>query len=282
MDFEIIDFHTHPFQEEAENICMHKEYCDMSRKNTLTYLKGLGISKICGSVLDAKRTFPEGTTLWERLSYSNRVALELAREYKGFYLPGFHVHPHYVRESCEEIERMSRLGVKLIGELVPYMDGWSDYSCKEFDEILEVAGSYGMIVSFHTMKDNDQMDAMVKKHPEVIFVAAHPGEYQNALRHFERMKLSENYYLDLSGTGLFRHGMLRHGIDLVGAERFLFGSDFPVCSPAMNLGGILLDPLYTDREKENILSGNAKRLLERVFYGTDSSAWEKGELFSAF
>ena len=35
------------------------------------------------------------------------------------------------------------------------------------------------------------------------------GEYPDFMRHVERAKKNENYYLDLSGTGLFRHGMLR-------------------------------------------------------------------------
>ncbi len=260
MDFEIIDFHTHPFIEEAENICRHSQYCGLTPENVPEYLNKLGITRICGSILDANKEFPEGTSVWDRLLYSNETALKLAEKYSGFYIPGFHVHPGYVRESCEEIEKMSRKGIRLIGELVPYMDGWSDYSCREFDEILDTARMYNMIVSFHTM-DNDQIDEMVRKHPDVTFVAAHPGEYENAVRHFERMKISENYYLDLSGTGLFRHGVLRHGIDIAGSERFLFGSDFPVCSPAMNIGEILLNPLYSDEERKNIFSENAKRLL---------------------
>lgn len=77
----------------------------------------------------------------------------------------------------------------------------------------------------------------------------------------ERMKLSENYYLDVSGYGIFRHGMLRHAIDLFGAERFLYGSDYPTCNPGMYLGGVLLDNLITDSEKELILAKNAKRVL---------------------
>jgi predicted TIM-barrel fold metal-dependent hydrolase len=165
-----------------------------------------------------------------------------------------------MKESCEEIERMSKMGVRLIGELVPYMHGWQDYSCKEFDEILDVATQYHMIVSFHSI-DDDNMDEMVRKHPETILVAAHPGEYPIYIRHLKRMKMSENYYLDLSGTGLFRHGMLRHGIDEFGPERFLFGTDFPTCNPAMFLGGVLLDSLLTEEEKAMILGGNAKRLL---------------------
>ena len=221
----------------------------------------MGISKICGSVvcrnIGQQLTY---TNEWEMIDDSNRRALALKDQYGDFYIPGFHVHPGYVKESCDEIEKMSKLGVRLIGELVPYMHGWRDYSCKEFDEILDVATQHQMIVSFHSMVE-DQMDEMVKKHPHTIFVAAHPGKYQEYIRHLNRMKMSDNYYLDLSGTGLFRHGMLRRGIDEFGPERFLFGSDFPTCNPAMFLGGVILDTLITEEEKKMILAGNAKRLL---------------------
>ncbi|MBQ8611354.1 MAG: amidohydrolase family protein [Oscillospiraceae bacterium] len=117
-----------------------------------------------------------------------------------------------------------------------------------------------MVISFHSSGD-DSMDEMVRRHPKTIFVAAHPGEYDKYLRHLARMRMSENYYLDLSGTGLFRHGMLRRGIDEFGPERFIFGSDYPTCSPAMFIGGIAMDPLLSEQEKTLILAGNAKRLL---------------------
>ena len=155
---------------------------------------------------------------------------------------------------------MHGLGVRLIGELVPYVDGWNDYACEAFSALLDEAGKHRMVVSFHSMRD-DSMDAMVKAHKDVVFVAAHPGEYDSLMRHIARMKMSENYYLDLSGTGLFRYGMLRRIIDEVGVDRVLFGSDFPTCNPAMFVGGVLLDPLLTDEEKEKIFAGNAKRLL---------------------
>ena len=261
MSYEIIDFHMHPFDDEATNICNHKEYCNMSAENTVSYMKGLGISKICGSVIC--RNIEENVIYaneWEMIADGNRRALALKEQYGDFYIPGFHVHPGYVKESCEEIEKMSKLGVRLIGELVPYMHGWRDYSCKEFDEILDVATQHQMVISFHSI-DDDNMDEMVRKHPDTILVAAHPGEYATYSRHLKRMQMSENYYLDLSGTGLFRHGMLRHGIDEFGAERFLFGTDFPTCNPAMFLGGVILDDLITEEEKILILGGNAKRLL---------------------
>ena len=265
MTYEIIDFHTHPFLNGDMNICIHKEYCNMSSKNTIAYLKGLGISKICGSVIytegPAKEAF---CNVWDNIRHSNDAALRIKEQYGDFYIPGFHVHPDYVKESCDEIEKMHQLGIHLIGELVPYSHGWSDLSCKGFDEILDVAGDYGMVVSIHSpgsALELDQMDEMVKKHPDITFIAAHPGNADTFARHLNRMKLSENYYLDLSGTGLFRHGLLRHGIDAFGAERFLYGSDYPVCNPAMFIGGVMLDSLITEEEKKLILAENAKRIL---------------------
>lgn len=259
MNFEIIDFHTHPFFDPCQNICAHKEFCDMSAEHTKRDMNALGISKICGSVL---RDFGVKTPrCWDDLHQANEDALTLAAMYGDFYVPGFHVHPDYVKESCAEIERMAEKGVRLIGELVPYGHGWSDYSCAGFDTILDCAQAHDMVVSFHSM-DDDEMDRMVEKHPDVVLVAAHPGEYGAFMRHMERMKKSENYYLDVSGYGIFRHGMLRHAVSLFGAERFLFGSDFPTCNPAMYLGGVLMDTLLTDDEKKLILADNAKRLLK--------------------
>ncbi len=254
---EVIDFHTHPFLSDDTNICSHLSFCPMTAEKTETDLQGIGISKIAGSVIF--RTMRKNYT-WEYVRELNDDAMKLHEQYGDFYYPGFHVHPAFVRESCEEIERMAKKGFRLIGELVPYHQEWSDYSCPGFSEILDTAEQYDMLVSFHSMGE-DEMDKMVKEHPKVRFAAAHPGEYREFMRHMERMKTSENYYLDVSGYGIFRHGLLRHAIDLFGSERFLYGSDYPICNPAMYLGGVLLDCTLSDAEKENVLGKNAKRLL---------------------
>jgi predicted TIM-barrel fold metal-dependent hydrolase len=259
-NFEIIDFHTHPFVDERNNICSHTAYCNMSIDGTKKLFDNLRVSHICGSVLTPRAYRSAYTNVWERILDENEIALQLRNYYQGFYIPGFHVHPDYVEESIGEIRRMHELGVRLIGELCPYFHGWKDYSCDGFSEILDEAEKYGMVVNCHSMGE-DEMDQMVKAHPGVIFVAAHPGEYGEFIRHMERMRMSENYYLDLSGYGIFRHGMLRHAIDEFGPERFLFGSDYPTCNPAMYIGGVLLDDLITDEEKELIFSKNARRLL---------------------
>ena len=71
----------------------------------------------------------------------------------------------------------------------------------------------------------------------------------------------DNVYLDISGTGLFRYGMLKHLVSSVGAERILFGSDYPICNPNMYIAGVEFEKL-TDHEKDLIFAENAKKLLK--------------------
>ena len=92
-------------------------------------------------------------------------------------------------------------------------------------------------------------------------VAAHPGEKEQFLRHLDCMERFENYYLDLSGSGLGRMGLLRCGIDRVGKDRFLFGTDFPVCPPHVYIAAVEEDPLLSQEEKQAVFHDNALRLL---------------------
>lgn len=255
-NYKIIDFHTHPFLTEKENICSHKNNVKMDLDFTIKLFDSLGVEKFCGSVLNPKGYHGK----WEDVKTLNESALKIAQT-TDKYIPGIHVHPQFVKESIAEIEKYHKLGVRLIGELCPYMQGWSDYSDSRFYEILECAEQYNMVVSIHSMGE-DQMDALVKRFPNLAIVAAHPGEYNEFCRHLQRMSLSENYYLDLSGYGIFRFGMLRHALDEFGKERFLFGSDYPTCNLAMYVGGVTLDDTISETEKNAILYENAKRLLK--------------------
>ena len=253
----IIDFHTHPFWDDASNICNHKSIIKMEKEDIRPMFEHLGVVCIAGSVIHRDAALSH----WEAIKISNDRALQL-REYLGdFYYPGVHIHPNHIPESIAEIRRFADLGFHLVGELVPYMHGWQDYACKEYSYLLDVCREYDMVVNMHSIGD-DAMDKMVTTHKDVKIVMAHPGEYDSYLRHLKRMDISENYWLDLSGTGLFRHGMLARGIAEHGAERFLFGSDYPTCNPAMFVGGVALDELIAPEDKEKILYTNAKRLLK--------------------
>ena len=257
-DFEIIDFHTHPFNNLDTNICSYKNYYDMKWQDIPSVMRGFGISKMCGSYfhVSGKENF---SNVMEQIKFENREALKLRDALDGFYVPGFHIHPDYVEESLEEIEMMHGEGVRLMGELVPYMHGWKMYNHEGLDAILDLCAKYSIVVNFHEMS-SDSATEMVKNHPDVMFVAAHPNERDGVLMHVDRMMKYDNVCLDISGTGIFRYHAIKYVVDKVGVDRVLFGTDYPVCNPGVYIGGLLSEG-FTDSQLESIFSLNAKRLL---------------------
>ncbi len=251
MNYEIIDFHCHPFVAAEQNFCRYDK--EIGVEDFAEDMTRAGIRTFCGSVVK------QGVQSFDDIRKLNRDALHLRGVYGGRYIPGVHIHPDYVRESCEELQAMHARGVRLIGELVPYMMGWSAYTCPGAMEIFAYAQELDMVVNFHSGDDED-MARLYRSFPHMQFVAAHPREYEGYMKHLEHMEKYENVCLDLCGTGLFRYGMLRCGVSRVGASRFLFGTDYPICNPAMQVHGILYERLR-DADYEAIFAGNAKRIL---------------------
>ena len=253
MKYEIIDFHTHPFIEKTQILGNHKEYVNDDCKSILYELKKAGISKFVGSVIS---TLKEDNAM----KICNDAALMLSKIYKSDYIPGFTVDARFVEESKNEIDRAISEGINLIGELVPYHYGWK-YSDEGFSKILDYCDGKRLIFSLHTNYDEiDTMSRLAKEHPNITFVFAHPGEINQLQKHIETMKNTPNVYLDLSGTGLFRYGMLKRLVCEVGADRILFGTDYPICNPGMYVGGVDYEDI-TEEEKKLIFSENAKRIL---------------------
>ena len=242
---------------------MYLESFSLTYQEAAEDLRRAGITHICGSVLSREAYDPKKG--FEPLRRLNEQAMEVKEKYGGFYTPGFHIHPAFVEESLATLEWMHENGCLLIGELVPYMHGWAefgmDYASPELREILALAGEYGMVVSYHTMAEQqEQMETMIAQNPQVTFVAAHPQERQSFLMHLERLVKYENAYLDLSGTGLFRYGLLRKGIQTAGAGKFLFGTDYPITNPGMYVHAVLGEHIG-EEDRRLIFAGNARRLL---------------------
>lgn len=253
----IIDFHTHPYLSAEEFYCFYPDAFSPSAGQCMEDARRAGIAHICGSVI-LREKYAGG---FDYIRDCNDRALEIKKILGDFYTPGFHIHPGFVRESLAEIELRVKQGFGLIGELVPYMHGWSDYSQKNLSELLDAAEHYRLPVSFHTVNaEQAETDRMIEAHPGVTFIAAHPGDKEQFLLHLERIKKHENYYLDLSGTGIFRYGLIAHGVREVGSERLIFGTDYPICNPGMYVQAVLCEPI-SEADAENILFKNAHRIL---------------------
>lgn len=97
--------------------------------------------------------------------------------------------------------------------------------------------------------------AIAKRYPEFQFVIAHCGRWCDATR--EGIIRVDNVYIDTSIAPLF---LIRKCLSIVGADRVLFGSDYPYSHPRIELEKILLLNL-PDHDTEAILSGNFSRLV---------------------
>lgn len=245
---EIIDFHTHPFLDENDSICIYKR----TTKTMPDDLSLIGIDRFCGSVITYRSSGIGNTRI------SNATALKLREKYGNRYIPGFMVHPNYPEESIEELKKAKANGIRLIGELVPYAYKWQ-YDSEGFYTILDYTDNTDFIYSMHTT-DIEVMRKIAKEHKATRFVFAHPGEASRVEEHISVMLECDNVYLDISGTGLFRYGMLKHLVTKVGADRIIFGSDYPICNPNMYIAGVAFEQI-SDNEKEMIFSKNAKTLL---------------------
>ncbi len=255
MNVEVIDFHAHP----GYDFHRFEHGVDITPELFRGDLIKNGITRACGSVIcsSVTRVPLEGQEAVMR--ELNRRALAYREAMDGFYVPGIHVHPAFVRTSCEEIEKAYEQGVRLIGELVPYMTGWKEYACPALIEIARFAAERDMAMSVHPSTPED-MSRLAGEVPGLELVVAHLGGYGQFEAHLEMLRRYENVCFDYSAHGADRDGTLRRAIDCGGRERILFGTDYPGIGPAGDLAAVLHEDL-TDGELEAVLSGNAKRLL---------------------
>ncbi|MBQ9500648.1 MAG: amidohydrolase [Lentisphaeria bacterium] len=251
--YRIIDAHIHPFTPECgKNIARFGH--PQNVEELFGELKSLGISRCCGTFIVSAESLDFADVM-----KLNEAALALREKYPDFYVPGIHIHGGYPEESCRMLRNFHREGVRWIGELVNYSMPVGAYDSCGMMEIYETVSELGMVLNLHVnTPELAALEAAAKKFPRMNIVLAHPGDGDLKQR-LALVKKYPNLHFDVSGTGLFRWGLLRHLVDELGAERVLFGSDFPVCSPGMNLHGALSEHL-TEEEFRLVLAGNFERL----------------------
>lgn len=251
----IIDFHLHPMYD--FHLPTHGVPIDLPLFRS--DLEACGITRTCGSVIYRAIQNRPLEEYEQIIPLLNDQALHCREVFGDFYIPGIHVHPDFVDLSCRELKRCHDQGVRLIGELVPYMMQWRQYACPGFIEIMEYARELNMVVNMHPTTAADML-AFSKAVPGLSIVWAHLSGYGQFEAHIDLMRRFEYVCFDISAHGGDRDGTLRRTIDQVGFERILFGTDYPGITAAADLAAVRFEPL-TDREREAILSGNAARLL---------------------
>lgn len=192
------------------------------------------------------------------------------------------VQPNSGSRGLDGVRRALDGGFRGVGELLPQAQGFS-FEGEEWARLVALAVERAVPINLHvtsavatgaTSKATPLEDfvRLVRRFPEATFILAHWGgglpfffEFQPALR--ERFK---NVYFDTAASSLiFQKNVFRRVVDLIGADRVLFGTDYPLlCYPresrTPDFSRALADAStagLTEAELTQVLGGNLLRLL---------------------
>lgn len=176
--------------------------------------------------------------------------------------------------SLDEIERCVRAGARGVGELRPDTQS-ADFTHKEsMEPFVDLLRKHGLILLTHASEPVGHiypgkgaatpgiLYEFIVNFPDLPIVCAHWGGGLPfyALMPEVRQALEDVYFDTAVSPFLYRPEIYRHVTQLVGADRVLFGSDYPVL-PASRLLREIDTVGLSEEDRMEILSGNARRLL---------------------
>jgi len=169
---------------------------------------------------------------------------------------------------------IKEFGLSGIGEVAFYKDGMSASNIKYLREVLEASVEFSLPVCLHlnepvghkyTGKYEPVLAAvydLLKSVPDAKVILSHWG---GGLLFYELMpeveKTLENVFYDTAASPyLYRSEIYSTALKIIGAEKIVFGSDYPLLGLERYKNIIDKEvPLKSDRDK--ILGGNAQRIL---------------------
>lgn len=194
----------------------------------------------------------------------NREMARRAEKSKGRFLGACVVNPLLIDEALREMEDCRKqFGMVWVGELCNYTVPYQ-YTIKEFEQLVDQAVKLNMVLDVHT--ELDEMGFIIQKFPQATLVFPHFGddhEFDNIFKRIDTVAKHPNTFLDTSGYGHDRVGMLEYAVKTIGPDRVLFGSDFSINDPATVIARVE-HAFLTEEQRSKILSGNLEALLRKV------------------
>ncbi len=249
--YRIIDCHMHPYLMHHRDFPfpLPETYDEFFAEEQRT-----GITYCCG----AFNIFNDGSD-FAVIEECNRNVLDVHSKYPELYYPGVNIHPNFPEESIREIQKFYDMRFRWIGEIASYVMNYKAYACEGMFPILEHAQSLNMVLNLHPTNLDDIVQLAVN-FPRLKIVIAHPDNC-GIMAGYQAAQKYSNLYFDLSGRGLFRWGMLKKGIEMIGAERILFGTDYSVLNPAMYVAGVMFEHI-SESERQLIFRDNFLRITD--------------------
>jgi uncharacterized protein len=177
-------------------------------------------------------------------------------------------------QSLKEIERCVKGGIKGVGELRPDTQSYNYLTTGALKPFADLVRENKLIVLTHASEPVGHvypgkgtatpaiLYSFIAALPDVPVVGAHWGGGLPFYTLMPEVRAAlENVYYDTAASPfLYRPEIYKHVTELVGADRIIFGSDFPVMSQSRVINEIREAGL-SDFDTDAILSLNARHLL---------------------
>ena len=276
----IIDFHTHVFPPRVKQ--KRSQYIDRDPCFALLYAKKEAkiatteelIESMDRSGIDISVIVNLGWITHELCVETNDYILESIARYPKRLIGFCTVQPQSLNAAIAEIERCAQGGARGIGEMRPDMqllDLGDDLIITPFMTAIK---QHRLIFLTHTSEPAghdypgkgiitpDILYPFITTHPDITIVCAHWG---GGLPFYALMpevqKALQNVYFDTAASPfLYQPQIYTLVSQLVGADKILFGSDYPLL-PQTRLLQEINSAALTEEEKRLITGENARKLL---------------------
>ncbi len=199
----------------------------------------------------------------------NDYLMEAVRRYPDRLIGLGMVQPGDTEKTAMELARISQGGLKGIGEFRP-AEGFDLAGTGPVNSFLKALAEYNLVLMVHASEPvghsyqgkgcitPQRLMPLIQNSGDVKIILAHWGgglPYYNLLP--EVRQACRNVYYDCAASPyLYESDIYRISIDLVGHDRIMFGSDYPLLKQQRALNHLGKAKL-TSRQKVRILSLNA-------------------------
>jgi len=240
----IVDSHVHL----GRWASTYMPHCD--EVGLIETMDRLGIEKAC--VSDSLSIGPDYKRGNDRLAHA-------MKDYPSRLVGYAAVNPNYPKDMGNELERcfkeLGMKGIKLHCDLHKYPVEGNNYRTA-----FEFANSLGIPVLIHGYGGREILERILRHYPNARIIAAHVGGWDGKSENpaIELAKDYENLYLDLASSIAYRNAFEKM-VEMVGADRILYGSDMPLLDPGYQLGRVVRSGL-SEEDMGKILSSNARKV----------------------
>ena len=276
----VIDFHTHVFSPKVRK--NRDEYAARDPCFAILYSQPKAklatadelITSMDKEDIDISVITNIGWTTNDLCAETNDYIMESVARYPGRLIGFCTVQPNSCDSATAEIERCAKGGIRGVGEMRPDVQAFDLREEAIIDPFIEVMLRHRLVLLTHVSEPvghdypgkgsitPDVLYPLITHYPDLTVVCAHWG---GGLPFYalmpEAKEAMKNVFFDTAASPfLYSPQIYNHVIQLVGGDKILFGSDYPLMAPSRVLNQIKAQNLSEETERL-ILSGNARRLL---------------------